>query len=725
MIKTTMTTQSEPIYRQKIPDPVIPGDASELPGRLSVGLQKHRIGSLDEAEVNYRAFIQNNPLNAQALGFLGVIAAQRGNHQSAIHLLTQAIRLDPGLSDAYFCLGHVLCLVGMRSQGLNAHIHAAALCHPYARNTLDSMLDRQAKSEQGQALKSLTEMLAKHGYTQESLNTACDLVQIDPTDQQNWLMFGQCLVALRFSDAISDRAMDTLVQAFLRPDLPYEYMSPAASSALRYAPELGPIFSSKETHSQRVGRLLLEISEGNIGQVTNHPLLMRILEVALVCDHELEAALTVLRHAFLLLLSHETDSKIDMNPHMPFLCSLAKQSFLNEFVFTITPQEQARINQLRGKIKKNLEADRDLPSAWIAILACYEPLYCLDFVSLITSRSWQPCLAAVFIQHITEPAEESRLRDQIPQLTPIEPGVSSVVRSQYEENAFPRWLNVPPLQPPISLINLVRAIFPHMRGAQLNYASKPEILVAGCGTGLIPIIDALQIKGSSVTAVDLSLASLSYALRKTRELGITNIEYGQADILNLGALGREFDHINCFGVLHHLADPVKGWNVLVDLLKPGGTMLIGLYSEKARRCVGIARDLIAEKGYSSSPQDMRSCRQDLMIMARTNRELLPITDSQAFFSMSNFRDYVFHVQEHCLTIPQLKTMIDTLHLEFLGFELQNSAIAAHYRSRFPQDPFMTDLKLWDQFEAANPLMFHGTYRFWVRKPINSENTQGK
>ena len=73
-------------------------------------------------------------------------------------------------------------------------------------------------------------------------------------------------------------------------------------------------------------------------------------------------------------------------------------------------------------------------------------------------------------------------------------------------------------------------------------------------------------------AVDLSLSSLCYAKRKTRELGLTNITYAQADILRLGTLPRRFDVIESSGVLHHLADPLAGWRVLLSLLRPGGFM---------------------------------------------------------------------------------------------------------------------------------------------------------
>ena len=62
-----------------------------------------------------------------------------------------------------------------------------------------------------------------------------------------------------------------------------------------------------------------------------------------------------------------------------------------------------------------------------------------------------------------------------------------------------------------------------------------------------------------ILAIDLSLSSISYAIRKTREAGITNVEYAQADILKLGDIARTFDIIESGGVLHHLADPFVGW----------------------------------------------------------------------------------------------------------------------------------------------------------------------
>ena len=102
--------------------------------------------------------------------------------------------------------------------------------------------------------------------------------------------------------------------------------------------------------------------------------------------------------------------------------------------------------------------------------------------------------------------------------------------------------------------------------------TAPFILIAGCGTGQHSIGAASRFSKCDVTAVDLSLSSLAYAKRKTDEFGFTNIDYLQADILNLRKMDKEFDIIESAGVLHHMDEPMAGWNVLVDLLKPDGLM---------------------------------------------------------------------------------------------------------------------------------------------------------
>jgi SAM-dependent methyltransferase len=215
-------------------------------------------------------------------------------------------------------------------------------------------------------------------------------------------------------------------------------------------------------------------------------------------------------------------------------------------------------------------------------------------------------------------------------------------------------------------------------------------------------------------AIDLSAASLGYAKARTGALGVTNIDHAQADILQLGATGRTFDMIQSAGVLHHLADPWGGWRVLNSLLRPGGVMFVALYSETARRDVVAARAFIAERGYGSSLEDIRSVRAEMMTHP-DGSPLRNVAFFNDFFTTSECRDLLFHVQEHRMTLPAIRDFLATDGLTFLGFEV-DFRTAQLYAARFPADRAMTDLDQWHAFEQDRPYTFASMYRFWVQKP---------
>ena len=153
-------------------------------------------------------------------------------------------------------------------------------------------------------------------------------------------------------------------------------------------------------------------------------------------------------------------------------------------------------------------------------------------------------------------------------------------------------------------------------------------------------------------AVDLSLSSLAYAKRKTDELAIENIEYMQADILDLGQLNKQFDIIETAGVLHHMDKPMVGWKVLTDCLKPGGLMKIGLYSELARHHIVKIRNDLSQLGMGSSKAEILAYRNMIMKSNKDyHKQVLRFPD---FYSLSELRDLLFHVQEHRFTIPKIK-----------------------------------------------------------------------
>ena len=91
-----------------------------------------------------------------------------------------------------------------------------------------------------------------------------------------------------------------------------------------------------------------------------------------------------------------------------------------------------------------------------------------------------------------------------------------------------------------------------------------EVLVAGCGTGKHIFDVAERNPKARILAIDISMASLAYAKRKAREAHLANVEFAQADILELGTIRREFYHIEALAATEEtpasVPRPVRSWS---------------------------------------------------------------------------------------------------------------------------------------------------------------------
>ena len=119
---------------------------------------------------------------------------------------------------------------------------------------------------------------------------------------------------------------------------------------------------------------------------------------------------------------------------------------------------------------------------------------------------------------------------------------------------------------------------------------------------------ALRHPDAGITAIDISSASLSYAVRMARRYEVSNVRFHQLSLLDVGQLGETFDLVESSGVLHHMPHPLAGWKAVLDVLRPGGLMYVGLYSELARACIVSSRARIASSGMGT-----RAFRQEIMV----------------------------------------------------------------------------------------------------------------
>ena len=90
-----------------------------------------------------------------------------------------------------------------------------------------------------------------------------------------------------------------------------------------------------------------------------------------------------------------------------------------------------------------------------------------------------------------------------------------------------------------------------------------------------------------------------------------------------------------------------------------------------------------------------------------------------FFSLSEFRDLIFHGQEHRFTLPQIKNCLNELGLKFCGFE--NTELVSNFRELHGNETDIYDLELWHQFEESKPKAFIGNVSVLVSEALSIIN----
>ena len=615
--------------------------AAQLAANLfDTAVKHHQAGALTDAERCYRQLLAVSPGHAEAHSRLGAVLMRQGKPADAIGEIERALALKPDMFEAYGNLAQAYLVTGQADRATNA---------------------------------------------------ACRALELNETPRAR-TMFAQCVAVGQFGSNAS-RYRRWLARALVEGwTLPRELTRASIAAIKRGASIADAISRADAAWPHRLPPDELWQS-GTIAALAQDDLLCRLLETDPISDLGLERLLTNVRGA----LAHRAADDVFDEGLLGFCCSLARQCFINEYVFATTDAETAPVTQLRASLENILADGKAPPAHWLAIVGAYVPLHALADPAPLPARSWPPPADALIAQQIREPAQEQRVAASIPALTAIDDAVSRAVREQYEQNPYPRWtLGANP-----------SAASPSAPPHQLR-----DALIAGCGTGLSTIEFARQAPATRILAIDLSLASLRYAKRMAERLGLSNVEFGQADILQLGTLPRQFDFIDASGVLHHLADPWQGWRILASLLRPGGVMQVGLYSELGRRNVVAARAFIAARGYRPIADDIRRCRQD--IIDAKDAQVASVAQRDDFFTTSECRDLLFHVQEHRTTLPQIKSFLAAHELTFGGFFV-DAATRARFAARFANPQAVLDLDCWHAFEAEVPETFAAMYQFSLRK----------
>jgi tetratricopeptide (TPR) repeat protein/2-polyprenyl-3-methyl-5-hydroxy-6-metoxy-1,4-benzoquinol methylase len=653
------------------------------------------LGRTGEAVESYQRALAINPRYAEVHFNLGLLAMTQGRHGDAVKSLRRAVEIKPDYAQAHRTLGAELSKLEDLDAAEASYRRALAI-----------------EPESEETLFQLATVLLARGKASEALPLLMPALERAPT----WAIkvaVTNCLARTGFM--VNDsRNRAVLKTAITEPwGFPFQLFHSALSLIMLDRRIASCVRLANASWPARLPRVAVFGVDG-LTALAEDSLLHTLLEAAPVCSIDFERFLTCARHALLETASGKQAPDASEIAALRFYAALSQQCFVNEYIFDCDDREKLVAAACRTKLLALLEAKAVVPPLLLLAVAAYFPLYTLGDASRLLDSNYPAPIDAVLRQQIREPFEEQALRAGIKCLTPITVGVSEQVRGQYEQNPYPRWVRLPKHEHALYFNGELRRSLPFGPFTPMPDDGAPEALIAGCGTGSHSISTARRFRGIRVLAIDLSLSSISYAKRKTQEQGIWNIEYAQADILELGGIARTFDIIESVGVLHHLTDPFAGWRTLLSLLRPGGFMYLGFYSELARRHVVKAREIIAARGYSGTPDDIRRFRQDLSVRD-LGVEVQSLSQFPDFYSTSDCRDLLFHVQEHRLTLSQIESFLADFGLHFIGFEMDRSVLH-RYRVRFTDDPTGTNLRNWASFEADNPDTFVGMYQFWIQKP---------
>jgi tetratricopeptide (TPR) repeat protein len=191
----------------------------EIEDAFACAVEHHRAGRLREAEPLYRHVLEREPDHSDALHFLGVIAQQIGDPESALHLIQRAIRQSPESAPYHNNLGEAQRALGLIDDAAASYRRALELDPGFstAHNNLANVLadagdreealagyDRAVEFEPDDSgiLFNRANLLLDMGRVEDAIAAYGRLLEVFPDYGDAWHVYGLVLETQgRFRDA--------------------------------------------------------------------------------------------------------------------------------------------------------------------------------------------------------------------------------------------------------------------------------------------------------------------------------------------------------------------------------------------------------------------------------------------------------------------------------------------------------------------------------------------
>ncbi|MET0181622.1 MAG: tetratricopeptide repeat protein, partial [Caulobacterales bacterium] len=546
------------------PLPGMPYAASSASGESALAMavdhfNARRYAAAEEIALRLK---QEDSKDGRVLNLLGGIALERSDFAGAVTHLTAASRVQGGnpyiwfnlgeahrrggafakslpgyrkavsiksdFAEAYAMIGEAQRALNLPSEAEKAY-RAALAINPHLTLALNGVglahltAARFAEAARAfsEAIKAsprdpalhanLGQALYQSGDTPGALTAMLDAHALAPENEDFQRLLARSFLHVREAP-IHTHVRSALMALFQSPSVNPRTLATAALSVLKREHDLDVFLQRIEANAVRADEIVADF-EADLNDLRGDPLFIALLSSAPAPDIGFELALRAMRKHALLNGSRS----------LAFLCALARQCFLNEYIYYAGDDEKVALGALRATIA----AEGGSWEEW-ALLSCYAPLY----REAVKPRDGAPeAFAPLLREQIDEPLRELEIADRIRALKPLSDEVSLVVQAQYEESPYPRWTRFD-LSTPRPFADVVKAALPPLPEKMIPNIAAPRILIGGCGTGLETMRILNSYQNASVLALDLSRTSIAYGMRKLNEYGFENVEHVHGDILD-------------------------------------------------------------------------------------------------------------------------------------------------------------------------------------------------
>lgn len=248
-----------------------------------------------------------------------------------------------------------------------------------------------------------------------------------------------------------------------------------------------------------------------------------------------------------------------------------------------------------------------------------------------------------------------------------------------------------------------------LRDVRHAFAQSKRIALVGCGTDE-PLLFRTLHPHNPIVAIDLSLKSLMRAERKIRWHNLKPVTLIHGDAEHALLSDAKFDHIQCFGVLHHQPDARPLLKAMAQSLHEDGTLRLMIYSSSGRRLErGIQRrfatfwnsveELETSGWFKSFVQRLRL--RSTAVQMLLWRLMLPLVSSATkalrfrYIGLSSARlaDAFLHPSDHALQLRDVLRWAQDAGLELVFHKAkcyESGLLCSHATPKIPIQTLVTE-----------------------------------